>query len=215
MSRPPGTRAVSRPRGTRAVRPPRVLAVSPPRAGPWVQELDLLARAGVDALILRLLDQPDTLAAVLAGPLPAGLTVLVRPVVAADADLAREHGRGLHLPDRAPVAAERDGVVCAAAHDRAGLARAAALGCTFALLSPVFPPGSKPGDRRPTLGLPGLSALCAAAPLPVLALGGITPQNAAACRRAGAWGVAALGACFRDGHVDPAAAAALVAALGT
>ncbi|MCK6504352.1 thiamine phosphate synthase [Myxococcota bacterium] len=194
-------------------RPPRVLAVSPPRVGPWVRELDLLARAGVDALILRLVDQPEALAAVLGGPLPPGLQILVRPVAAGDPQRAREHGRGLHLPDRPPAPGEEDLVVSAAAHGPEGLARAAALGCAWALLSPVFAPGSKPGDARPPLGLAGLAAACAGAPLPVLALGGISPENAAACRRAGAWGVAALGACFRDGHVDAARAAALVTAL--
>jgi len=63
------------------------------------------------------------------------------------------------------------------AHDQGELDLAAASGCDFALLSPVWPVTSKPGMAH--LGLPQAMALSAAARLPVVWLGGITATNAA------------------------------------
>lgn len=67
--------------------------------------------------------------------------------------------------------------VSVAVHD-AHEARAAR-GADLALVSPVFSPGSKPGDTRPTLGPEGFRALAALLPCPALALGGVTPERAA------------------------------------
>ena len=62
---------------------------------------------------------------------------------------------------------------------------------------------SKPG-YGPPLGFDGLRALTrVAAPLPVYALGGLDASRAAACRAAGAAGVAVMGALM--GAADPAA----------
>lgn len=73
----------------------------------------------------------------------------------------------------------------------------------MALVAPIFSPGSKPGDRRPTLGLEGLSRLVASSPLPLFALGGVGLHNAGALRQAGAAGVATITGIF--GAADPAA----------
>lgn len=197
---------------------PRVLAISPPRPGPWLDQVPLLAAAGVDGLCLRLVDAAEALQPVarrlLAHGAP-GLSLLVRPCRPGDVALARELGLGLHLPAHLDPAQHRDhpGLRSAACHDLAALRRARDAGCDFALLSPVFPPGSKPGDLRPVLGLDGLAHACRAVDLPVLALGGIDPERARACRRAGAHGVAAIGALFEDDAVRPEAAAALVRAV--
>lgn len=195
---------------------PRVLALSPPAPGPWVAELEGLVQAGVTALVLRLLDAPDALEALLAGPLPSGLSVLVRPVRAHDAAPAQARGLGLHLPSSwppSPWRAGTAGLLGASCHDLDSLRRAALAGCDLALLAPVASPGSKPLDRRPVLGLPGLRRLVCQVDLPVLALGGVDPALAAACVAAGAHGVAGIGAFFRGGHVDADSAAALVAAV--
>ncbi|MFZ9889175.1 MAG: thiamine phosphate synthase, partial [Myxococcota bacterium] len=53
-------------------------------------------------------------------------------------------------------------------------------------LSPVFPPTSKPDDTRPPLGLHRLRTCCAASSVPVIALGGVTPNNILSCAVAGA-----------------------------
>lgn len=64
----------------------------------------------------------------------------------------------------------------------------------YVTYSPIYPTASKPG-YGPAVGLAGLREFCRAYPIPVVALGGITsPQQVRDCRRAGAWGVAVMGA---------------------
>jgi thiamine-phosphate pyrophosphorylase len=67
-------------------------------------------------------------------------------------------------------------LVSVAVHDEQEARRAR--GADLALVSPVFPPGSKPDDTRPTLGPEGFRKLASALPCPALALGGITPERA-------------------------------------
>ncbi len=71
-------------------------------------------------------------------------------------------------------------------HTRAEVARAAQEGADFAVFGPVF----EKGRAQPT----GLEALSQASQekIPVLALGGVTLENAAACIQAGAAGLAAI-----------------------
>jgi len=70
-----------------------------------------------------------------------------------------------------------DRVLGYSAHDQGELDLAAAAGCDFALLAPVWATTSKPG--MPHLGEPLAVSLTARARLPVLWLGGVTPTNAA------------------------------------
>lgn len=63
----------------------------------------------------------------------------------------------------------------ASCHDADELRSAAEAGANFALLSPVFPTASHPAAAH--LGERRFRELAAAAPLPVVALGGITPEN--------------------------------------
>lgn len=80
----------------------------------------------------------------------------------------------------------------------------AATGLAYVTVSPVYPSASKPG-YGPPLGLSTLRNWCAACAVPVLALGGVdSPVRAAACVRAGAAGVAVMGAVMTA--TDPAAA---------
>ena len=74
------------------------------------------------------------------------------------------------------------------AHNARDLERASALGADVALVSPVLPTASHPGDQA--LGWAGLQALVAASPLPVYAQGGLGPGDIDAARSAGALGVA-------------------------
>jgi len=105
-------------------------------------------------------------------------------------------------PARDP--AVRPPILGRSCHDAAELAHATGEGCDYVTLSPVFPSPSKPG-YGPALGPDRFGALCARAGLPVYALGGITTAaQAAACRAAGAHGVAVMGAVMRAD--DPAAA---------
>ncbi len=91
----------------------------------------------------------------------------------------------LHLPAHGAAPREvrpvlpRDRWLSVAVHDAEEAARARADGeATFALVSPVFGAGSKPGDARPTLGVAGFETLSRMLPCPAFALGGITSQTA-------------------------------------
>jgi thiamine-phosphate pyrophosphorylase len=79
----------------------------------------------------------------------------------------------------------RVGVSC---HTRAEVARAAQEGADFAVFGPVFE--KERGQTRPA-GLERLREVCQEK-IPVLALGGITLENAEACLQAGAAGIAAI-----------------------
>jgi thiamine-phosphate pyrophosphorylase len=76
-------------------------------------------------------------------------------------------------------------------------------GADYVGIGPVFPTSTKP-DASPALGLAGLRDLAAAAGLPCVAIGGITPANCAAVLTAGANGVCAISAIL--GHDDIGAA---------
>lgn len=128
-------------------------------------------------------------------------------VVAGDMGLARAVGAdGVHLAaaDRWPGPADLGGLALGrSCHTIGELAAARAGGAAWATYSPVYATASKPG-YGPALGPAGLAAGCRAVPgLAVLALGGIAPGRAAACRAAGAAGVAVMGAVM--GAAAPAA----------
>jgi thiamine-phosphate diphosphorylase len=78
---------------------------------------------------------------------------------------------------------------------------AAADGADYVFLGPIWPTPSHPG--RPGIGVESIRQ---AVPARVIAIGGVTPERAAACIDAGAWGVAAISALWLA--EDPAAAAA-------
>jgi thiamine-phosphate pyrophosphorylase len=111
-------------------------------------------------------------------------------------DVALLVGAHLHLPASGPSSRDvrphlpEGQLVSVAVHD-AWEAESAA-GADLALVSPVFAPGSKPGDTRDTLGPEGFQALASRLPCPALALGGMTPQRAR--QVPGAWGVAVISA---------------------
>jgi thiamine-phosphate pyrophosphorylase len=117
-----------------------------------------------------------------------------RPLLNGTSDEARAAGAwGAHWPEALLPAALDDGeglhAVGASVHSAEAAARAAGAGAGFLLFGPVFDPGSKPGTG---VGLQALARFVAHAPLPVLAVGGITPGRVAGCRAAGAAGVAVV-----------------------
>jgi thiamine-phosphate pyrophosphorylase len=57
----------------------------------------------------------------------------------------------------------------------------------------VYPTGSK-ADTGEAIGIPGLAAICAAVRIPVVAIGGITEENAGEALAAGAAGIAVISA---------------------
>jgi thiamine-phosphate pyrophosphorylase len=127
-------------------------------------------------------------------------------------DLALACGaQGVHLPGDGFVPEQ---VRALAPHLRVGVsthtaeeARAAGeAGADFVVFGPVFAPLSKPGFLAPQ-GTEGLARAVAATAIPVLALGGVTPDRAGVCKTAGARGLACISALMRaeDPEVETAA----------
>lgn len=177
-----------------------------------------LAAAGVRVVQVRGKDLPggalaDLVRAVRAA-LPPGVVLLVND----RADVARVTGAdGVHVGDEdLPVGDARrvleDGagprVVGFSTHSP--VEAAAASGADYIGVGPVFPSSTKV-TGRPTLGLAGLRAACAASRLPVVAIGGIRIADVAAVRAAGASGVALIGDLLVEGEVEERARRAVEA----
>ena len=194
-----------------AARPrvPRLILVTDARRSRWPL-LDLVGEAvagGVDAIYLRGVDPASDDARALVHHLrrfryDAAVLVNGEPAT------ARSLGVGLHLRERDEHPATARALLGPAvligksAHAPAGAAGAA--GADYVLAGHVFASKSKPG-RRP-LGVSGLRAMVNVAPCPTLAIGGITPRRVPRVVRAGAHGIAVVGAIAEAD--DPRAAAA-------
>lgn len=168
-------------------------------ARPLVDVVGAAVAGGVRAVVLREKDLPVARRAMLAAQLRDVLsTVDGQLIVAGPAPLG---GHGVHLATADPSPDPRPGVVGRSCHDLAELSAAAVEGVDYVTLSPIWPTASKP-RYGPALGLSRLAELCDTTDIPVYALGGVEPGNAAACRAAGATGVAVMGAVMRS--ADPA-----------
>ncbi len=136
----------------------------------------------------------------------AGALLLVndRPDVAraAEAD-------GVHLGQNdLPVAAARavlaaGAIVGLSTHDVAQAQEGAAVGADYLGVGPVFATTTKPNALGPR-GLDLVAAVRAATTLPLVAIGGITPETAPAVRAAGADAVAMIAALVRAPDVAAA-----------
>lgn len=165
---------------------------------PLVEVVEAAARGGVRRVVLREKDMDPGERATLAAALRAVLADVGGQVIVAGPDPLG--GSAVHLAAAGPYPPPDLPLVGRSCHDEAELARLSTE--HYAMVSPVFPTPSKPG-YGPPLGLDGFARLAAHSPVPVLALGGITPDNAAGCIAAGAAGVAVMGAVMRAD--DPAA----------
>lgn len=109
-------------------------------------------------------------------------------VVSARVDVALAFGLGVHLPERdLPCRAARRllprALIGRSVHDAKGLLVAAEEGADYALLGPVFPTPSHPGVRA--LGVERFRRMAASVAMPVLAIGGVDAERAAALGGAG------------------------------
>lgn len=142
------------------------------------------------------------------------------------ADVCRRHGVAFVVNDHARVAreVEADGVhvgrrdssiqdarallgdgaiVGASAGSLEEALEAEARGADYVGFGHVFATASK-AKETPAVGLDALARVAARVRVPVIAIGGITPANAAQVMETGAWGIAVIGAvCTAD---DPCAA---------
>jgi len=134
--------------------------------------------------------------------------------ISADAGLAAELGASIHVQDAAEVRAARQrcgarAVIGVSAHGQEEAAAAAAAGCDYVTLSPIFPTISKPG-YGPALGVAAI-ARAAKLGVPVIALGGIAADAIGPCFGAGASGIAVMGEVMRSS--DPCRTVANLVAL--
>ena len=103
---------------------------------------------------------------------------------------------GVHLRRTSlPPAVARKAVgsrlrIGASIHDEEELMEALAGEVDYVFASPVFPVRKSSGPPRPPLGLYGLGALVEKSTVPVIALGGIMPANAAEVLETGVHGLA-------------------------
>jgi thiamine-phosphate pyrophosphorylase len=121
-----------------------------------------------------------------------------RVLVNGRADVALAAGaQGVHLPAQgiSPAALRarlpRGFLIGGSAHSIREARRTASSGADYVLFGPVFRTESKI-PFGPPLGLACLRRACAAAPIPVIALGGIHPELVLSVLRSGAAGIAGI-----------------------
>jgi thiamine-phosphate pyrophosphorylase len=119
--------------------------------------------------------------------------------VALAAGAAGVHLRGDSVPpSRARALAGAGFIIGRSVHDEDEAAAVDAEGgCDYLLFGSVFPTSSKPPGHR-VAGLAALQRVCARVRIPVLAIGGISVERAAAVAAAGAAGVAAIGLFYQS-----------------
>jgi thiamine-phosphate pyrophosphorylase len=171
--------------------------------------VEIAVAAGARAVVLREKDlsapQRFRLAEQLAAVLePVGGLLILAGAVAPGC--ARRTG-AVHLSAVDELPSPRPPLVGRSCHNGCEVSAAAAQGCDYVTVSPVFATASKPG-YGPALGLDKLATLCRSAPA-VYALGGVSVADAAGCMDAGARGVAVMGAIMRDPNIVAAYLAAL------
>jgi len=195
--------------------PPRlypILDASFPAAWPAGAAVTALGRAGCTWVQLRS-KSLSTRAfyawaeeAVAAGE-AAGVRVLVNDRI----DVALASGAaGAHMgqedlaPDDARRLLGRSGILGLSTHTLAEFEAAQEAPVDYVAVGPVFKTRTKPTDRD-ALGLSGVSARRARARKPLVAIGGITSENARTVLEAGADGVAVISALLESKDLESAA----------
>jgi thiamine-phosphate pyrophosphorylase len=169
-----------------------------------VLQVDRALAAGVDFVQLRRRNRPvrevEALAKRLVGLSPLGRE---RILVNGRLDVALSAGAaGVHLPANGlPVAAVKrvvpeSFVVSRSTHDRQAVERAFGEGASFVVFGPIFPTTSKPG--HPGVGLEALEEVVSSVPIPVYALGGVTPERVSQIADTGAHGIAGISVFERE-----------------
>jgi len=169
-----------------------------------VRQVELALAAGVDFVQLRRRNRPAREVEALAKRLVAlSPRARKRVLVNGRLDVALSSGAaGVHLPaDGLPVAAVRrvvptGFVVSRSTHSREAVERAFDDGASFVVFGPIFPTASKPG--HPGVGLEALEEVVSSVPIPVYALGGVTPERVSQIADTGAHGIAGISVFERE-----------------
>ncbi len=152
-------------------------------------------RGGADLVQVRARDFSGRALVELARAVIAEVGNAGRVIVNSRPDIAELTGAcGVHLPEVGLDSGEVRRafprlLLGVSRHDRSGLDRAVAEGADYAIMGPVL---ETPGKEDRILGAEGLREALRGLVFPVLAVGGIVPENAALLIQAGAKGVAAM-----------------------
>ena len=162
----------------------------------WLSALDAALSRGIQRVQFRMPGvaqerQQRLLSQAVALCRAAGAQLLVN----GSPELAQEYGIGLHLPAAllrglAERPLPEGQLLSASCHDAAELELAEALGCDFAIVGPILSTPTHPG--QPGIGWTRFEELRARVPLPIYAIGGLTPDDIATARSHGAQGIAAI-----------------------
>lgn len=159
--------------------------------------------AGVDWIQIREKDMDGAKLAELAQKVISQVEPRCRVILNDRLDVACAVGAaGVHLGEKSiPVVEARrfvreqgwkeEFLIGASVHSPEAALAAQEDGADYVIFGPVFATPSKAAFGAPQ-GMDRLAAVCRGVSIPVLAIGGITPENASGCYRAGASGVAAI-----------------------
>jgi thiamine-phosphate pyrophosphorylase len=161
-----------------------------------VSSADAGLRAASRATILQLraprltAAQIETEAMKLIGSSPVPVVISSRADLAVACDAA-----GVHLPERDIATGDArkltgKRLVGRSVHSLEGAAAAENEGADYVIYGPVWPSASHPGVAP--VGIEALANVARSVRIPVLAIGGVTPERIADCHRAGAAGYAAV-----------------------
>lgn len=182
----------------------RSLSDSPEAAGKFLLEkIERAAKAGVDWIQIREKDLSGKALAEFAGAalrrVAGASTILINDRL--DVACAVKAG-GVHLGEQSlPVneakrlvnegRAGKDFLVGVSVHSLEAALAAEEAGASYVIFGPIFATPSKTDLGKPQ-GVWRLQAVCGRLKIPVLAIGGITLENARECLKAGASGIAAI-----------------------
>jgi len=127
-----------------------------------------------------------------------GLKVFVNGSLAQAQQLAYP---GVHLTEKSiplePTVPPTTLEMAASVHSLDAVQKAYRAGVSFAVYGPVFRPKCK---DAPPVGIESLRRVSRVTPIPLLALGGITPERVAECLDAGAQGVASISTVMKSAN---------------
>lgn len=170
--------------------------------GDYFTQIERIAQAGPEALIVREKDLPEAEYEQLAARVmqicssyrvPCILHTFTQVAI-------RLKAEAIHLPLEELLAMPEEQKACfkvigASAHSVEEALTAQNAGASYITASHIYATDCKKG--LPPRGIPFLQEVCKATELPVYALGGICAENAKECIRAGAQGVCIMSECMR------------------